>query len=113
MTREGRPRSGRSGLPGEVALRSREMHEAYEIRDVRISSEDLGSVDGRRQVQVVVDGTGHTGPLRSVVRWFVAEDDQLWQLCLTAPPAIDTAVRTVELSAAVRSWHLAPIGSNR
>jgi hypothetical protein len=103
--RRDRPRSP-SAPRGEIVENTRQLHVESEVRDIRIAAEELPPIQGRRQVQTVVDGSGHQGPLRNVLRWFVAEDGRLWYLLIAGSAAVPADDRRAELDQAVKDWRL-------
>lgn len=103
VVRRDRPRSP-SALRAEIVEATRRLHLESEVRDVRITTEDLPSIRGRRQVQTIAEGSGHQGPLRNVLRWFVAEDGRLWFLMITGNAAVPADSRRAELDRALEMW---------
>ncbi|MGC4119448.1 MAG: hypothetical protein QM765_33750 [Myxococcales bacterium] len=96
----------------QVALQmTRQLHEGSGVEGLRLESKALGELEGRPHVLVVVEGRGHRGALRNVLRFFADDRARLWQLGLVSSPAVPVDELAADLELAVRSFRL--LGADR
>lgn len=96
------------GLRERLQRRAHEMavarYEASGVTQIECSVEMIEDALGRPHALTVVEGDGHAGRLRGVIRWFVAADGRIWCLNLLSTVAQPRALLVDELDAVVRSW---------
>ncbi len=86
----------------------REIHAYAGVRDTRCEARPLEPLGGRLRAEVVVEGEGAAGPLRTLTHWLL--DDGARPLCLGIATTAAQPRETLraEVEAAARSWRRAP-----
>jgi hypothetical protein len=97
-----------------ATTRMRVGHAEAGVEDITVAATDERGPGDRAEVQIIVEGRGDQGQLRSASRWFRDEKGHVWSVSLFGTAAVPAESLVGELRAAAASWRsLAPEPSNK
>jgi len=93
-----------SDIEGWAERTARHIHLDADVKNVQVATSSQTLADGRTDVLAIVEGEGHTGPLRNAMWWIRGSDGAGHCLSLVGSAAVPAATLAEELAAVAGSW---------